>query len=56
MKSVNPFIVRMPGEMPEQYMTDCMMEFVKMAEKNKTTDDSVISHKYGLIVAFARKS
>jgi len=56
MKAVNPFLDRMPRELHEQYTTDCLTEFVKLAETNKTTDDSVISYKYGLVVAFARKS
>ena len=55
MKAVNPFLDRIPRELHEQYMTDCITEIVKMAEK-KTTDDGVISIKYGLIVAFARKT
>jgi hypothetical protein len=55
-KSVNPFVDRIPRELHEQYMTDLLMEFMKMPETNKTTDNGAISFKYGLIVAFARKS
>jgi hypothetical protein len=54
MKAVNPYLDGIPTELHEQYMTDCMTEFMKMAEVNKTTDDGVVV-KYGLIVAFARK-
>jgi len=56
MKAVNPFLDRMPRELHEQYMTDCLKELMKMAETNKTTDDGGVSLKHGLIVAFARKS
>jgi len=54
MKAVNPFLDSIPRELREQYMTDLVTEFVKTAE-TKTTEDGGISHKYGLIVAFARK-
>ena len=56
LKGVNPFLDRIPRELHEQYMTDCVTEFMKMSETYKTADDVVISFKYGLIVAFARKS
>jgi len=56
LKAVNPFLDRMPSELHEQYMADCLTEFIKLAETNKTTDDSGISFKYGLVVAFARKA
>jgi len=56
MTAVNPFLDRMPRELHQKYMTDCMTEFVKMPEINKTSDDGIISSKYGLTVAFARKS
>ena len=56
MKAVNPFLDRMPRELHEEYMTDCLKELMKMAETNKTTDDGGVSLKHGLIVAFARKS
>jgi len=46
----------MPRELHEQYMTDCMMELMKMAETNSDDDDSVVSFKYGLMVVFARKT
>jgi hypothetical protein len=55
LKAVDPFIDRIPRELHEQYMTDCVTEFMKMAE-NKTSEDGVTSIKYGLIIAFARKS
>jgi hypothetical protein len=55
-QAVNPFVDRIPKELKEQYMTDLLMEFMKMPEANKNTDDGVISFKYGLVVAFARKS
>ena len=56
MKSVNPFLDGIPRELHEQYMTDCITELIKMPEINKSTDDSAISIRYGLTVAFARKS
>jgi hypothetical protein len=56
MKSVSPFIDRIPRELHEQYMTDLVTEFMKMSETKKTNGDVAITHKYGLIVAFARKS
>jgi len=58
-KAVNPFLGRMPRELQEQYVTDCMTELMKMkmAEtNNNTNDDGVISFKYGLMVALARKT
>jgi hypothetical protein len=57
MKGVNPFVGRMPRELHEQYMTDCMTEIMetKMAETNNNSDNGVTLFKYGLIVAFARK-
>jgi len=55
MIAINPFLDRMPRELHEQYMMDCSAEYTKIAETNKTTDDSVISFKYDLIVAFAKK-
>ena len=56
MTAVNPFLDRMPRELHEQYKTDFLTEFMKLAETNRTTDDSVITFKYALILAFARKS
>jgi hypothetical protein len=56
MKAVNPFLDRMPTELHEQYMTDSLTKFMRIAETNKTTDEGVISFKYGFIVAFARRS
>ena len=56
LKAINPFLDRMPRELHEQYMADCLTEFMKLAETNKTTDDVVTTFKYGLIVAFAKKS
>jgi hypothetical protein len=56
MKAVNAFIDRIPWELYEQYMTDLVTEFMKIPETNKTTDDGGISFRYGLMVAFARKS
>jgi len=53
--AVDPFLDRIPRELHEQYMTDFLTELMKLSETNKTTDDIVISYKYGLIVAFARK-
>jgi len=50
MTAVNPFLDPMPRELHEQYMADCLTEFMELAETNKTKDDSVISVKYGLIV------
>jgi len=57
-KAVNPFIGRIPRELQEQYMTDSMTELLKMkmAEPNNNTDHGVISFKYGLVVAFAKKT
>jgi hypothetical protein len=56
MKANNPFLNRIPTELREQYMTDLSTEVMKMPEINKTTDGGLISFKYELIVAFARKS
>ena len=57
-KAVNPFLDRIPIELQEQYISDCVTELMKlkMAEKNNNTEDGVISFKYGLMVAFARKT
>jgi hypothetical protein len=56
-KAVNPFLERIPTELHEQYLKDCLTELMKlrMAEANNNTVDGVISFKYGLMVAFARK-
>jgi hypothetical protein len=58
MKAVNPFLERIPRELPEQYLTDSLTELMKlrMTEANNNTDEGVISFKYGLMVAFARKT
>jgi len=57
MKSVNPFIDRIPRELQEQYITDLATELIKLnMEEPNNTDDGGISFKYGLTVAFARKT
>jgi hypothetical protein len=58
LKGVNPFVARIPRELHEQYMMDCLTECMetKMVETNNNKDDGVILLKYGLIVAFARKT
>jgi hypothetical protein len=56
MKAVNPFLDRIPRELREQYIADCITEFMKMPETIKNTEDGVISSKCELIVAFARIS
>ena len=58
MKSVNPFVGRMPRELHEQYMTDFLTEFVETeaVETKKNTADGVVFYKYRFIVAFARKT
>jgi hypothetical protein len=40
MKSINPFLERIPNELQEQYVTDCMTEMLKlvMGEANKNND------------------
>ena len=57
MKAVNPFIDRIPRELQEQYMTDLVTEYIKviMGEPSNN-DEGGISLKYGLVVAFARKT
>jgi hypothetical protein len=57
LKAINPFVGRMP-DLHEQYMTDCVMEFMdtKTVETSNNADDGVILMKYGLMVAFARKT
>jgi hypothetical protein len=56
-KAVNPFLERIPRELHEQYLTDSLTELLKlrMTEANNNKDGGVISFKYGLMVAFARK-
>jgi len=58
LKGVNPFVGRMPRELHDKYMTDCMTEIMetKMVETNNNTDNGVTLFKYGLIAAFARKT
>jgi hypothetical protein len=58
MKSVNPFPDRIPRELHELHLTNCLMEYMvlKMAETNKTTDDGDNSVRCGLMAAFARKT
>jgi len=53
---MNPFLGCMPRELHEEYMTDVLTEFMKLAETNKTTNDVVTTFKYVFMVAFARKS
>jgi len=57
-KAINPFIDRIPRELQEQYMTDCVTELLKinMGEQNNSTDGGQFPYKYGQIVAFARKA
>ena len=57
MKAANPFLVRLPREKHEQYLTDIMRELKKLSrtETDTNADDVVARFKYGLIVAFARK-
>ena len=57
LKAVNPFLVRIPREQHEQYMTDLLTEVIKLnrSETNNNTDDGVTWIKYGLMVAFAMK-
>ena len=57
LKSTNPFIDRMPSELQEQYIADLVTELkkVNMGEQNNP-DDGGISLKYGLVVAFAKKT
>jgi len=58
LETANPFIDRIPTELQEQYMTDLVTELMKvnMGETNSNTDNGGISFKYGLVVAFARKT
>ena len=58
MKTINPFVGRMPRELHEQYMTDFLTEFVETeaVETKKNTADGVVFYKYRFIVAFARKT
>ncbi|XP_059476676.1 juvenile hormone acid O-methyltransferase [Neocloeon triangulifer] len=52
-KAVNPFIDRIPKEMHEDYLNDCIDEFNDMGCVN---DDGTVSADYRLLVAFAKKS
>jgi hypothetical protein len=58
MEAINPFIDRIPRELQEKFMTDFVTEYIKinMGVQNNNPDDGVISFKYGLMVAFARKT
>jgi hypothetical protein len=57
MRAVNPFLDRIPTELHEEYLTDCLMEAEKekFLETNNNIDDKVSSFRYELIVAHARK-
>jgi hypothetical protein len=57
LKAINPFVGRMPTDLHELYMTDCLMEFMdtKTVETSNNADDGIILMKYGLMVAYARK-
>ena len=57
LKSVNPFIDRIPRELQEQFMTDLVTELIKlnMGEKNNSVDGGIL-FKYGLVFAFAKKT
>jgi hypothetical protein len=54
-KSMIQFLDGIPTELHEQFTTDYMTEYMKMEEVNTITDDGVVV-KYGIMVAFARKS
>jgi len=57
MKSVNPFIDRIPRELQEQFMTEFVTELIKLNMGEPINiDDGGILFKYGLVVAFARKT
>jgi len=57
MKAANPFIDRIPRELQEQYLTDHVKEVIKVnMGEQKNTDDGGILFKYGIVVAFARKT
>ena len=57
MKAANPFIDRIPRELQEHYMTDLVTEVIKVnMGEQKNTDDGGILFKYGIVVAFARKT
>jgi hypothetical protein len=57
MKSVNPFLERIPNELQEKYFTDYMTEILKLVmAEGYNINDSGIPTKYGIIIAFARKT
>jgi len=57
MQAVNPFIDRIPRDLQEQYMTDLLTELIKVNMRDpNNTEDGGIAYKYGLVVAFARKT
>jgi hypothetical protein len=58
LNALDPFVGRMPTDLREQYMTDCMTEFMetKMVETSNNADDGVTLIKYEVTVAFARKT
>jgi hypothetical protein len=57
MRAVNPFLDRIPTELHEEYLTDCLMEVEKQKfmETNNNIEEKVSSFRYELIVAYARK-
>jgi hypothetical protein len=58
MRAVNPFLDRIPTELHEEYLADCLMEAEKQKfiETNNNIDEKVPSFRYELIVAHARKT
>jgi hypothetical protein len=57
MRAVNPFLDRIPKELHEEYLADCLVEAEKQKfiETNNNIEDKVSSFRYELIVAYARK-
>ncbi|XP_021921384.1 juvenile hormone acid O-methyltransferase [Zootermopsis nevadensis] len=56
LRAVNPFLDRIPTELHEEYLADCLMEAIKVTERNNNIGAEVTSIRYELIVAYARKT
>jgi hypothetical protein len=57
LKGANPFLERIPTELQEKYFTDYMTEILNLVmAEGYNINDSGIPFKYGIIIAFARKT
>ncbi|XP_069675150.1 juvenile hormone acid O-methyltransferase-like [Periplaneta americana] len=56
-KAVNPFLDRIPQNLHEEYLNDCLLEAskLKFVEENNNAGETLTAVRYELIIAYARK-